>query len=236
VFPLGECQGDCDSDSECSPDLVCFQRSGTQSVPGCKGSGQSGSDYCVKSSNIPPAPAPAPAPSDRLTIVGDSEFLLQLSACPCFVNIAALSLISFSFLQMDPPHQSSHLESAKETVIMTNNVPLAMFAFKGLELNLFQVAEEVGKVARIIAFLREEHPSPDLHQVAASVSNFTGRTVTTGRKKALNEDGAQLMITMVDTAGMAKTQEIANRTKSILLSAGAATSDFVLWICPMMKC
>ena len=32
AFPLGLCEGDCDSDKECAGDLKCFQRSGTQRV------------------------------------------------------------------------------------------------------------------------------------------------------------------------------------------------------------
>ncbi|GKY90745.1 hypothetical protein MPSEU_000047400 [Mayamaea pseudoterrestris] len=48
VFPLGKCQGDCDSDSECATGLVCFQRSGTEAVPGCSAASKySGLDFCV---------------------------------------------------------------------------------------------------------------------------------------------------------------------------------------------
>ena len=36
-FPLGECEGDCDNDGDCAGDLVCFQRNGLESVPGCAG-------------------------------------------------------------------------------------------------------------------------------------------------------------------------------------------------------
>ena len=38
VFPLGECQGDCDNDNECAGSLVCFQRSGTGKKPHTRGS------------------------------------------------------------------------------------------------------------------------------------------------------------------------------------------------------
>ena len=44
---LGVCEGDCDVDSDCDPDLQCFQRPGTESVSGCIGSGSSGMDYCA---------------------------------------------------------------------------------------------------------------------------------------------------------------------------------------------
>jgi hypothetical protein len=46
AFPLQECQGDCDFDGDCQGLLMCFQRSGTEIVPGCSGSGQGGKDYC----------------------------------------------------------------------------------------------------------------------------------------------------------------------------------------------
>jgi hypothetical protein len=50
---LGECEGDCDSDRECGSGLRCFQRSGSETVPGCTGDKREwrGRDFCVKSSN-----------------------------------------------------------------------------------------------------------------------------------------------------------------------------------------
>ena len=49
--PCGECEGDCDHDSQCKGDLRCFQRtSSTQTVPGCENIGYVKStgdhDYC----------------------------------------------------------------------------------------------------------------------------------------------------------------------------------------------
>lgn len=46
VFPLGKCQGDCDTDDECAGDLVCFQRDGNEHVPGCSGNDPTANDYC----------------------------------------------------------------------------------------------------------------------------------------------------------------------------------------------
>ena len=53
VFPLAVCQGDCDSDSDCEAGLVCFQRSGTETVPGCTWASDSfdGLDFCIDPSN-----------------------------------------------------------------------------------------------------------------------------------------------------------------------------------------
>ena len=69
----GRCAGDCDNDSECSGDLVCFQRRGNaQSVPGCIGTTKSDVDYCIDKHDIPQntptlTKAPTPVPSSRST-------------------------------------------------------------------------------------------------------------------------------------------------------------------------
>ena len=44
---LGVCEGDCDSDFDCGPDMECFQRPGNETVSGCLGIGNSGTDYCA---------------------------------------------------------------------------------------------------------------------------------------------------------------------------------------------
>ena len=48
TFPLQNCNGDCDDDSHCSGNLICFQRSGTEAVPGCSGSAPAGVDFCAE--------------------------------------------------------------------------------------------------------------------------------------------------------------------------------------------
>lgn len=48
AFPLGECQGDCDNDSDCMGDLQCFERRDKENVPGCPGVGDKGKDYCFR--------------------------------------------------------------------------------------------------------------------------------------------------------------------------------------------
>ena len=51
-YQCKECEGDCDDDNDCEGDLICHQRSGFDSVPGCGGEGGSrdvfGKDVCIK--------------------------------------------------------------------------------------------------------------------------------------------------------------------------------------------
>jgi hypothetical protein len=42
----GLCEGDCDTDTDCAGSLECFQRNDVQSVPGCYGWGDRGTDFC----------------------------------------------------------------------------------------------------------------------------------------------------------------------------------------------
>mmetsp|Transcript_13320 Transcript_13320/g.28769 ORF Transcript_13320/g.28769 Transcript_13320/m.28769 type:complete len:787 (+) Transcript_13320:1072-3432(+) len=51
AFPLAECQGDCDNDGDCQGELLCYQRTGTEQVPGCTGLGVSAKDYCASRSD-----------------------------------------------------------------------------------------------------------------------------------------------------------------------------------------
>ena len=44
---LQRCVGECDSNAQCAPGLLCFQRSNDEPIPGCKGSGSGRDwDYC----------------------------------------------------------------------------------------------------------------------------------------------------------------------------------------------
>jgi len=74
AWPYGLCEGDCDSDSDCSAGLTCHQRSGTSAVPGCTGGGggdRSDVDYCVGTG--------ANANGNELTAVaGDLDSTAQL--------------------------------------------------------------------------------------------------------------------------------------------------------------
>lgn len=50
--PCRECEGDCDSDSHCEGDLVCFQKTGDVAIPGCRGRDSSRNDFCVDPQNL----------------------------------------------------------------------------------------------------------------------------------------------------------------------------------------
>ena len=66
AFPLGVCQGDCDSTNDCAPGLVCFERTNYQAVPGCCGGeyDSTANDYCVPGL---PTHRPTPRPTERPT-------------------------------------------------------------------------------------------------------------------------------------------------------------------------
>ena len=52
------CEGDCDTDEECTDNLICHQRGGSTGlteVPGCEGTGRRGTDYCVYPTTIKPS-------------------------------------------------------------------------------------------------------------------------------------------------------------------------------------
>ena len=63
-YPLGLCQGDCDTDSECQTGLICYQRNSGDPVPGCTGDLNSRTDFCIypTGTSHPPVPSPTPAP------------------------------------------------------------------------------------------------------------------------------------------------------------------------------
>ena len=47
---LADCRGDCDSSDDCEFGLVCYQRSGFDTMPGCKGEPHFDTDYCLDTS------------------------------------------------------------------------------------------------------------------------------------------------------------------------------------------
>lgn len=51
VFPLANCEGDCDDDWDCGAGLLCYIREEFEPVPGCSGNGAFGRDYCYKPNN-----------------------------------------------------------------------------------------------------------------------------------------------------------------------------------------
>ena len=63
--PCGQCAGDCDRDTDCEGDLICFQRTGDENVVGCSGDASSGWDYCYDPSGKVTVLAPTPAPAPR---------------------------------------------------------------------------------------------------------------------------------------------------------------------------
>ena len=59
-FPLDLCEGDCNSDDECGIDLICHYRNDFDEVPGCKGNGRNGIDFCIHDPDLVKIPTEAP--------------------------------------------------------------------------------------------------------------------------------------------------------------------------------
>jgi hypothetical protein len=54
-LPLQHCEGDCDRDTDCDGDMICYQRARASGVPGCeKGRGVPAiADFCIFLSDDP---------------------------------------------------------------------------------------------------------------------------------------------------------------------------------------
>jgi hypothetical protein len=68
--PLDLCEGDCDSDADCVPGLICFQRNPGQPVPGCRGFDGSRTDYCIN---------PSAQNTPSLPVSGSNEVIMFLN-------------------------------------------------------------------------------------------------------------------------------------------------------------
>ena len=78
--PLGLCEGDCDSNNHCAGSLTCFQRNSYEAVPGCKGNGTPGRDYCTDTS-LPiytNKPTQKPTQSPQGSGLGDPNYRFKL--------------------------------------------------------------------------------------------------------------------------------------------------------------
>jgi hypothetical protein len=82
VFPLGRCEGDCDTDEDCADGLICYHRGTRDLVPGCLDGDKAASvsDFCVPfDATLPPTTArpssqPSPRPSPRPTTSAKPTF------------------------------------------------------------------------------------------------------------------------------------------------------------------
>ena len=70
AFPLQACKGDCDADTDCSGDMICFQRNGNEVVPGCVGTPENARDYCI----VPPPQTVSIKLGPDLSYVGNREY------------------------------------------------------------------------------------------------------------------------------------------------------------------
>lgn len=68
AYPMNACDGDCDRDADCAGDLECFERDGSESVPGCDGGGGTiGEDYCYDPNPGPTTLEPTHSPTTQVS-------------------------------------------------------------------------------------------------------------------------------------------------------------------------
>jgi len=83
-FPLGLCEGECDTDYDCRDGLVCYQRNPFEPVPGCSGGEDdfSNNDFCIKEVLlVEPVPIGPPSQNDPGTGI------LQQTVPPVTVSV-----------------------------------------------------------------------------------------------------------------------------------------------------
>ena len=98
----GECEGDCDQDSDCKIGFECFQRNGKLKVPGCGGGGgahdKKDYDFCVQKRAKPcngatlhcsgtTTPRQGSRATFAISCVGRRGHRTTPRALPCFVFI-----------------------------------------------------------------------------------------------------------------------------------------------------
>lgn len=69
TYLLTECEGDCDDDSDCYGDMICFQRDASGYVPSCGGGlfDSSSTDYCIHPGAVSEVQFCGSNPSHKLT-------------------------------------------------------------------------------------------------------------------------------------------------------------------------
>ena len=90
--PCSKCQGDCDSDAECTGQLKCYQRNNKKKITGCTPGGAgdtNGYDYCYDPYSLVSRGAAGCSPSKKCTAcIGEGCFPLR--ACPPHIDAVAI--------------------------------------------------------------------------------------------------------------------------------------------------
>lgn len=108
--PFGRCAGDCDSDSDCIGDMICFQRDGEENnVPGCPGRAVRNVDYCVDRPTPAPTPAPTQSPTKTPLNRGEDSDCIQCQDKPTpYMQSRGISCKDWSLTQYRCSEQSSY--------------------------------------------------------------------------------------------------------------------------------
>eukprot|EP00930_Biecheleria_cincta_P027321 TRINITY_DN19198_c0_g2_i2.p1 TRINITY_DN19198_c0_g2~~TRINITY_DN19198_c0_g2_i2.p1 ORF type:complete len:911 (-),score=114.29 TRINITY_DN19198_c0_g2_i2:7-2739(-) len=113
---LQQCQGDCDVDADCVGNLLCFQRSGTESVPGCSGSGDSGWDYCIQASTTSTTIRASTTSTTMMLAIEDDMVIVIIVAAACMVCCCCCGGVMLIYIR-------GHCRSRSRSVMVFPIVP-----------------------------------------------------------------------------------------------------------------
>jgi len=90
---LGRCEGECDSDADCQPGLICFQRTIDEPVPFCSGiDDTSRGDYCTVTFTDAPTWVPTESPSSMPSLTPTTPPTSNPTSSPTFLPTSSPTL------------------------------------------------------------------------------------------------------------------------------------------------
>ena len=95
VLPLQECEGDCQTNDDCGPGLICLQRNKGDPIPGCAGNiWGSRTDYCIRQEYVydeTVTPTPTLLPIDSITSTPTLSPIIPITSTPTAAPIVSVT-------------------------------------------------------------------------------------------------------------------------------------------------
>ena len=117
---LGECEGDCDADSECDSGLYCYHTDGLPDpiLPGCSGTVATNVDYCIDST-YHPSKGPTSEPTGNPTVEPTTEPTSEPTSEPTAEPTSEPTIEPSSGPTMDPTSNPTSDLTSEPTIPLT---------------------------------------------------------------------------------------------------------------------